>query len=107
MDKPDALLCSILLGEDRFLFCDETTGLVKVLNTTTGKFEYRKMYIWDIKNPALKVAYYLYDRGSRSMEVADKSLKDFLVVSLPMFIMFTSCLTVIWKELSSMVVWLT
>lgn len=60
------------------MFCDETTGLVKVLNKATGKFEYRKKYIWGIKNPTLKVAYYLYDRGSRSMEVAGKFFKDFL-----------------------------
>ena len=59
------------------MLCDKTTGLVKVLNKTTGKFEYRKKHIWGIKNPALKVAYYLYDRGSRSMEVADKFFKDY------------------------------
>ena len=77
LDKLDAPLRSILLSEGSFLFCDETTGLVKVLNKTTGKFDYRKKYIWGIKNPALKVAYYLYDRGSRSIEVAGKFFKDF------------------------------
>lgn len=78
LEKLDAPLRSILLSEGSFLFCDETTGLVKVLNKATGKFEYRKKYIWGIKNPALKVAYYLYDRGSRSMEVVGKFFKDFL-----------------------------
>lgn len=77
LDKLDAPLRSILLSEGSFLFCEETTGLVKVLNKTTGKFEYRKKYIWGIKKPVLKVAYYLYDRGSRSMEVAGKFFKDF------------------------------
>ena len=74
LDKLDAPLRSILLSEGSFLFCDETTGLVKVLNKAPGKFEYRKKYIWGIKNPALKDACYLYDRGSRSMEVAGKSV---------------------------------
>lgn len=77
LDKLDAPLRSILLSEGSFLFCDETTELVKVLNQTTGKFEYRKQYIYGIKNPALKVAYYLYDRGSRSIEVAGKFFKAF------------------------------
>lgn len=40
--------------------------------------EYRKKYIWGIKNPALKVAYYLYDNGSRSMKVAENFFKNFL-----------------------------
>ena len=40
--------------------------------------EYKKQYIWGSKNPALKVAYYLYDRGSRSMAVAENHFKDFL-----------------------------
>lgn len=42
--------------------------------------EYKKQYIWGSKNPALKVAYYLYDRGSRSMAVAENHFKDFLVI---------------------------
>lgn len=66
-----------LLTEGSFLFCDETTEQVKVLNKSTGKFEYRKKYIWGIKNPALKVAYYLYDQGSRSMAVAEKFFRNF------------------------------
>ena len=77
LDKLDAPLRSVLLSEGSFLFCDETTELVKVLNKVTGKFEYRKKYIWGIKNPGLKVAYYLYDRGSRSMEVAQQFFKNF------------------------------
>lgn len=40
--------------------------------------EYKKQYIWGSKNPALKVAYYLYDWGSRSMAVAENHFKDFL-----------------------------
>ena len=52
LDKLDASLRSILLAEGSFLFCDETTEQVKVLNKATGKFEYRKKYIWGIKNPA-------------------------------------------------------
>ena len=39
--------------------------------------EYKKQYIWGSKNPALKVAYYLYDWGSRSMAVAENHFKDF------------------------------
>lgn len=77
LDKLDAPLRSVLLSEGSFLFCDETTELVKVLNKVTGKFEYRKKYIWGIKNLGLKVAYYLYDRGSRSMEVAQQFFKNF------------------------------
>ena len=77
LDKLDAPLRSVLLSEGSFLFCDETTELVKVLNNATGKFEYRKKYIWGINNPGLKVAYYLYDQGSRSMEVARTFFKDF------------------------------
>lgn len=41
--------------------------------------EYKKQYIWGSKNPALKVAYYLYDWGSRSMAVAENHFKDFFV----------------------------
>ncbi len=37
-------------------FCDEIAELVKVLDKATGKFEYRKKYIWGIKNKALKAA---------------------------------------------------
>ncbi len=77
LDKLDAPLRSILLTEGSFLFCDETTEQVKVLNKSIGKFEYRKKYIWGIKNPSLKVAYYLYDRGSRSMAVAEKFFRNF------------------------------
>lgn len=77
LDKLDAPLHSILLREGSFLFCDETTEQVKVFNKSTGKFEYRKKYIWGIKNPALKVAYYLYDHGSRSMAVAEKFFRNF------------------------------
>ena len=77
LDKLDAPLRSVLLSEGSFLFCDETTELVKVLNKVTGKFEYRKKYIWGIKNPGLMGAYYLYDRGSRSMEVAQQFFKNF------------------------------
>lgn len=77
LDKLDVPLCSILLSNDNFLFCDETTELVKVLNKAIGKLEYSKKYIWGIKNPALKVAYYLYDRGSRSMEVTEKFFSNF------------------------------
>lgn len=77
LEKLDAPLRSILLSRGSFLFCDETTELVKVLNKSTGKFEYRKKYIWGIKKPALKVAYYLYDQGSRGMEVAAKFFRNF------------------------------
>jgi len=70
-------LRSLLLSEGSFLFCDETTELVKVFNESTGKFEYRKKYIWGIKNPALKVAYYLYDNGSRSQKVAERFFSGF------------------------------
>ena len=78
LDKLDAPLRSVLLTEGSFLFCDETTGQVKVFNKSTGKFEYRKKYIWGIKNPALKVAYYLYDQGSRSMTVAEKFFRSLI-----------------------------
>lgn len=78
LDKLDAPLRSVLLTEGSFLFCDETTGQVKVFNKSTGKFEYRKKYIWGIKNPALKVAYCLYDQGSRSMTVAEKFFRSLI-----------------------------
>ena len=78
LDKLDAPLRSVLLTEGSFLFCDETTEQVKVFNKSTGKFEYRKKYIWGIKNPALKVAYYLYDQGSRSMTVAEKFFRSLI-----------------------------
>ena len=54
---------------------------MKILNKATGKFEYRKKYIWGIKNPALKVAYYLYDQDSRSMEVGAKFFKNFFGIT--------------------------
>lgn len=55
--KLDSSLRTLLLSEDRFLFCDETTEQVKVVNRSIGKMEYRKKYIWGIKNPDIKVAY--------------------------------------------------
>lgn len=66
-----------LLTPGSMLFCDETTELVRVFNKQTGKYEYRKQYIWGIKNPELKIAYYLYDNGSRSMKVAQKFFESF------------------------------
>lgn len=77
LKKLDAPLREQLLSEGSFLFCDETTELVRVKNESTGKYEYRKKYIWGIKNPALKVAYYLYDNGSRSMKVAENFFRNF------------------------------
>lgn len=77
LEKLDAPLRELLLREGSFLFCDETTELVKVANPSTGKMEYRKKYIWGIKNTALKVAYYLYDNGSRSGKVAERFFKGF------------------------------
>lgn len=78
LSKLDEPLRQLLLTKDSFLFCDETTELVRVFNENSGKFEYRKKYIWGIKNPALKVAYYLYDNGSRSMKVAQKFFEGFM-----------------------------
>ena len=59
------------------LFSDETTEQVRVYNQQKGKYEYRKQYIWGIKNPDRKIAYYLYDNGSRSMKVAQKFFAGF------------------------------
>lgn len=70
-------LRELLLCAGSFLFCDETTELVRVRNESEGKWEYRKKYIWGIKNPALKVACYLYDNGSRSKKVAENFFRDF------------------------------
>lgn len=67
--------------------------------------EYKKQYIWGSKNPALKVAYYLYDRGSRSMAVAENHFKDFLVILPRMVTMFINFLTGIERELPVMDVW--
>lgn len=53
--KLDSSLRTLLLSEDRFLFCDETTEQVKVVNRSIGKMEYRKKYIWGIKNPILRL----------------------------------------------------
>lgn len=66
-----------LLTPGSMLFCDETTEQVRVYNKRTGKYEYRKQYIWGIKNPDRKIAYYLYDNGSRSMKVAQKFFETF------------------------------
>lgn len=77
LGKLDSSLRNLLLSEGSFLFCDETTEQVKVVNPSTGKFEYRKKYIWGIKNPGLKVAYYLYDNGSRSGKVAERFFNGF------------------------------
>lgn len=77
LGKLDAPLRELLLREGSFLFCDETTEQVRVVNPSTGKMEYRKKYIWGIKNPGLKVAYYLYDNGSRSGKVAERFFNGF------------------------------
>lgn len=66
-----------LLVPGSMLFCDETTELVRVHNDVTGRDEYRKKYIWGIKNPHRKMAYYLYDNGSRSRKVAQKFFEGF------------------------------
>lgn len=77
LGKLDSSLRNFLLSEGSCLFCDETTEQVKVVNPSTGKFEYRKKYIWGIKNPGLKVFYYLYDNGSRSGKVAERFFNGF------------------------------
>jgi len=74
LDEP---LRNLLLTPGSFLFCDETTEKVRVKNIVTGKMEYRKKYIWGVKNTEMKVAYYLYDHGSRGMAVAENFFKDF------------------------------
>lgn len=53
--KLDSSLRTLLLSEDRFLFCDETTEQVKVVNRSIGKMEYRKKYIWGIRIPILRL----------------------------------------------------
>lgn len=67
----------LLLTPGSMLFSDETTEQVRVYNQQKGKYEYRKQYIWGIKNPDRKIAYYLYDNGSRSMKVAQKFFAGF------------------------------
>ena len=67
----------LLLTPGSMLFSDETTEQVRVYNQQKGKSEYRKQYIWGIKNPDRKIAYYLYDNGSRSMKVAQKFFAGF------------------------------
>lgn len=42
LSKLDSSLRNLLLSEGSFLFCDETTEQVKVVNPSMGKFEYRK-----------------------------------------------------------------
>lgn len=75
--KLDDSFRQLLLTPGSMLFSDETTELVRVYNKQKGKYEYRKQYIWGIKNPDRKVAYYLYDSGSRSMKVAQKFFEGF------------------------------
>ena len=41
----------LLLTPGSMLFSDETTEQVRVYNQQKGKYEYRKQYIWGIKNP--------------------------------------------------------
>lgn len=67
----------LLLTPGSMLFSDETTEQVRVYNQQKGKYEYRKQYIWGIKNPDRKIAYYLYDNGGRSMKVAQKFFAGF------------------------------
>ena len=67
----------LLLTPGSMLFSDETTEQVRVYNQQKGKYEYRKQYIWGIKNPDRTIAYYLYDNGSRSMKVAQKFFAGF------------------------------
>lgn len=67
----------LLLTPGSMLFSDETTEQVRMYNQQKGKYEYRKQYIWGIKNPDRKIAYYLYDNGSRSMKVAQKFFAGF------------------------------
>ena len=67
----------LLLTPGSMLFSDETTEQVRGYNQQKGKYEYRKQYIWGIKNPDRKIAYYLYDNGSRSMKVAQKFFAGF------------------------------
>ena len=67
----------LLLTPGSMLFSDETTEQVRVYNQQKGKYEYRKQYIWGIKNPDRKIAYYLYDNCSRSMKVAQKFFAGF------------------------------
>lgn len=75
--KLDESFRQLLLTPGSMLFSDETTEQVRVYNQQEGKYEYRKQYIWGIKNPDRKVAYYLYDSGSRSMKVAQKFFEGF------------------------------
>ncbi|MFR1132833.1 MAG: IS66 family transposase [Bacteroides xylanisolvens] len=64
----------LLLTPGSMLFSDETTEQVRVYNQQKGKYEYRKQYIWGIKNPDRKIAYYLYDNG-RTHEGRPKVLR--------------------------------
>ncbi len=60
-----------------YLFCDEVPELVRVFDEQTEKFTYRKKYMWGIKNDAGKLAYYLYDNGSRGRAVLEKFFENF------------------------------
>lgn len=82
----------LLLTPGSMLFSDETTEQVRVYNQQKGKYEYRKQYIWGIKNPDRKIAYYLYDNGSRSMKVAQSSSQASGEVSPPTATMSIKCL---------------
>ena len=67
--------------------------------------EYKKQYIWGSKNPALKVAYYLYDRVAAVWQLPRTISKIFLVILPRMVTMFINFLTGIERELPVMDVW--
>ena len=63
--------------EGNYLMIDETCELVGVIDTETGKPEYRKRYLWAFHNPLTSMVMYLYEKGSRARTVVTDMLKGF------------------------------
>ena len=63
--------------EGGYLMIDETCELVGVIDSETGKPEYRKRYLWAFHNPLASMVMYLYEKGSRARTVVTDMLKGF------------------------------
>lgn len=64
-------------GKSDYLMVDETCEVVAVEDKKTGETHYRKKYLWAFFDKVKKLVSYVYEKGSRSREVALKFLKDF------------------------------
>lgn len=65
------------IKEGKYLMVDETCELVGVIDSETGKPEYRKRYLWAFYNPLTSLVMYLYEKGSRARTVITNTLEGF------------------------------